>query len=666
MLTCFNCHSPLTVAGSGIVCPNCGQVGQHNRDYLDFLGRSGYYWSEISKLESRRFLRVAEKNGFQTAINWLESIHPGMSEYILSYSRADWIYAAIDPSQCQSALDIGSGWGAITFALSRHLPQVWSVESVPSRLKFQALRAAQENRKNIQFVRTDWLKLPFAPNSFDLIVVNGVLEWIGLSDFSQNPTVLQKQFLARLYRLLKPGGCLYIGIENRFAFFYFLGALDHSSLPFTSMVPRRIADWLVRRFRKTNSEYVSDKRMSLEWPNYRTYTYTKWGYQKLLRQTGFSPLKFQWSLSYNSPTESGYFDDESFPFLLRHFKEQDFSLTISSKLATRYGPFLPGWIYRRLFPLIAPGFLIFAYKDFAPPCFESQLLAANPKATSFVRRSGTHGLYSHLNYFLLQDGQPHSVCKFPRFSSLSRQFDRTESLFLRHNELDVSRSTVSGRPVVCESFLPGHVCQTNSPTDNQAALNWLLDFQSHTASGAWTPASFSRYINRHTSVLKRLRLENFTLKFLQNQSFRYAALAGRFHLPRTAEHGDFVKTNLIIDPENRKTYVLDWEFYAPIGSPIFDFVWFIVNQARVGDFKQNFIGQGVYSDIMSQLIRAYCSHYRLPTSLLAQAVPFCLIRAVSRRVFDPSRRHLDTRPFLELLNLWPKIYSTASTWLSSI
>src|SRR4030065_2206102 len=104
------------------------------------------------------------------------------------------------------------------------------MESVRQRVSFQHIRQQQEHVRNIRFVRADWLRLPFPDNSFDLVVANGVLEWLGLSDYSRNPRQVQQEFLKEARRVLKPGGCLYVGTENRFGISFFAGARDHSGL----------------------------------------------------------------------------------------------------------------------------------------------------------------------------------------------------------------------------------------------------------------------------------------------------------------------------------------------------------------------------------------------------------------------------------------------------
>jgi hypothetical protein len=87
---------------------------------------------------------------------------------------------------------------------------------------------------------------------------------------------------------LRPGGYLYVGIENRMALGYFLGYPDpHCSLPFVTVLPRLLAHWYARR-----------KGLR----GYRSYLYSSRGYRKLLRESGFSDVEMYLALpSYNHP-----------------------------------------------------------------------------------------------------------------------------------------------------------------------------------------------------------------------------------------------------------------------------------------------------------------------------------------------------------------------------
>ncbi len=116
-------------------------------------------------------------------------------------------------------------------------------------------------------------RLPFPDGSFDLVVLNGVLEWVPISG-TGNPRDNQRDLLREIWRILRPQGCVYIGIENRFGAGYFKGRPEeHTKLPYISLLPRflgRLYHWL-----------------KLKKP-YRTYTHSAGGLVRLLRNSGFA------------------------------------------------------------------------------------------------------------------------------------------------------------------------------------------------------------------------------------------------------------------------------------------------------------------------------------------------------------------------------------------
>jgi len=185
-------------------------------------------------------------------------------------------------------LDAGCGLGAVTSALADVAKEVVAFDTSLERAKFVELRAAKESKSNIKVLVASIFDLPFPKESFDLIVMNGLLEWVGAGKNSGNPKNIQIEILKKMKELLKPDGHLYIGIENRLGLPLLTGrGLDHSGLRFTSVMPRFLANLYTKMRKKTS---------------YRTYTYSRRGYLKILRQAGFENIDFYlpWP-GYNDP-----------------------------------------------------------------------------------------------------------------------------------------------------------------------------------------------------------------------------------------------------------------------------------------------------------------------------------------------------------------------------
>jgi SAM-dependent methyltransferase len=215
---------------------------------------------------------------------------------LLDTQRASWA-PMLGLDERSVALDIGSGYGAITHSLSRFAGEVYSVEAVPERIDFTRERLLQERILNVHLVQASATGLPFAENSFDLVVVNGVLEWIGEWDLEVDPRTSQLNFLRKICRLLKDDGVLAVGIENRFGVGQLLGQNDHSGIPYTGLVPRRMASFMLRHSSKPHHRTQLNARKE-----YRTYTYSERGYRKLLSDAGFEDMLSYWAdPGYNQP-----------------------------------------------------------------------------------------------------------------------------------------------------------------------------------------------------------------------------------------------------------------------------------------------------------------------------------------------------------------------------
>lgn len=296
-------------------------------DGIPFLSEDKY-WGKSTKEEFEKALRVIERKGWD---EFIKKYH-GKFDFTFEENRADWRFP-IPVDKNFEILDIGAGMGRITIPLARIARKVVAVDRSFLRLRFLKKRAKAGGLDNIELYVGDIFELPFKEESFDLIVMNGLLEWVGATDKYRDPREAQLAALEISKRLLKPGGYIYIGIENRFAFSYLVGR-DHSGLRYTSYMPRWLAN-IYTRLRKGKP--------------YNTYTYSMGGYKDLLRETGFKDHDFYLVYpGYNNPRITvPYYNLNILSFAIRDLMAESTYKHKLAKILASSRTLL--WFYRKLF-----------------------------------------------------------------------------------------------------------------------------------------------------------------------------------------------------------------------------------------------------------------------------------------------------------------------------
>jgi ubiquinone/menaquinone biosynthesis C-methylase UbiE len=247
-------------------------------DLLDLAEKNGYKKALVEMYE-----KLKDDTSISRAVKKL--LTPSHFEtYILDESRSKFTEIINLPKNA-SVLDLGCGWGAVSISFAKKLQKtggkIYGVDATKETLAFIKTRAKQERLNNIELAAAepfDYGQLPFEDNSLDLVILNGVLEWIGMGRRDISPRECQKNALNEINRILKPGGQLYIGIENAAAYEYYLGQKDHSGIRFVGAFPKWLADLTSRIVKKEP---------------YRTYIYSPNGYKKILQETDFAAPVFK-------------------------------------------------------------------------------------------------------------------------------------------------------------------------------------------------------------------------------------------------------------------------------------------------------------------------------------------------------------------------------------
>src|SRR5437868_4482674 len=171
------CGKEVVAEGASFVC-SCGRELGRMSGNVAVVGKPTPYWGEISQDDMRRLLEKSEREGFRDAVR--SDLNPELHSYILSPERA--AFQQVMPVQGNGViLDLGAGLGGIATELAKKF-RVLALEGVEERAKFIAIRKEQDRLDNLTVMNADVNNLRLAPAQFDGIVVNGLLEWVGLFD----------------------------------------------------------------------------------------------------------------------------------------------------------------------------------------------------------------------------------------------------------------------------------------------------------------------------------------------------------------------------------------------------------------------------------------------------------------------------------------------------
>jgi ubiquinone/menaquinone biosynthesis C-methylase UbiE len=187
----------------------------------------------------------------------------------------------------RKTLDLGCGLGQVAVSLSAKSREVIAADISEDALEIVREVIKRKKISNMHPILLDATHLPFRDNTFDLVICSGVLEWVATGKDPKIPTEeIQLNMLKEIWRVLTRNGIFWLGIENRYAYGYFLGCIDHhSGLRFITLLPRFIANMYSKLLKRRP---------------YRNYLYTYWELKKILRKAGFATINFYAPFPYYS------------------------------------------------------------------------------------------------------------------------------------------------------------------------------------------------------------------------------------------------------------------------------------------------------------------------------------------------------------------------------
>jgi len=228
-------------------------------------------WADIPRDQVETLIAESRRIGWRAALDDAAVGAPFFGARLGKLGLANW-HVLLARSPRERALDVGCGFGTLPLGLSEHFATAVGAEMLLERVRFASLRAEQEPWPNAHFVRSHGMRLPFADSTFDLVTMNGVLEWGALYSEGE-PRAMQVKMLEEMRRVATAKGVVAVAIENRYALESLLGLTDtHTGLTFVTALPRPLAN-LVSQLRHRQP--------------YRVYLYSRPGYTDLFAEAGF-------------------------------------------------------------------------------------------------------------------------------------------------------------------------------------------------------------------------------------------------------------------------------------------------------------------------------------------------------------------------------------------
>lgn len=614
IFVCPECKRDLSIDSGRLICAYCS-LDYSLIDGIPDFRKKDQYWCNVNRQKMQELNKLARSSG-----DWLgaaKRVVPEYAAHFIPFDRADmqFLWPCTKDSRI---LDAGSMWGGISIPAAQFHGQVYAVDKTKETLEFLNIRAKQMGLDNIQAVASGLEKLPFPDNFFDLVVLSGVLEWVAFGEelvlekhwrrfgrgvktgqrkrYADNPKEVQLKVLQEMRRVIKPGGCLYLAIENRVGYIYLVGYPDdHMNLPFICFMPRALAN-LVTKI-TLNCEY-------------RTYVYTIPECKTLLRRGGFANIDFYGIFThYINPKEA-------IPLpMIENLKGK----IISTKRGIN--KILLSLIPKKMLPWLSPSIVAFATKGSGPKndprlvqlLKKEGLLNGSSSAIRLMKCDSRPGNELTVNYWVYTDegNKPKYFCKVCRSNKATAVLrQESENIRILNNLLKESRlnshipkllhyGTTDGITFMVTEFIDARKSSFNFnsrlkyklkdlDTEIKEAIRFLAQFQKNTITKQIEAVSYLvQFLEDKKMILQKRGLLTENVNASIDKLKEEIKELGEFTMPLCAQHGDYdFFYNILFHEEGLR--ITDFEHFEQQALPFLDLATLIFNPLVVShEYKKS-------------------------------------------------------------------------------
>ncbi|MBN2119688.1 MAG: methyltransferase domain-containing protein [Candidatus Omnitrophica bacterium] len=217
---CLKCKGDLERQPELFRCLQCKEEYPILEEIPVFLKEKPRFLSGDSSFNKvlSELVELSKKKGYAQALIEVQIRRLGLLDYLTDLSRVDFKYL-LPITKDSQILDIGAGHGLISLNLAKTVKSVYALEKVSANCQFMHIRAKEDGVDNLSVAQGGGgCLLPYKDNMFDIVILNGVFEWLGFEASFPDVKNIQRKLLDEVYRVLKDKGVFYITTRNKYSF----------------------------------------------------------------------------------------------------------------------------------------------------------------------------------------------------------------------------------------------------------------------------------------------------------------------------------------------------------------------------------------------------------------------------------------------------------------